>query len=169
MKTKLNRNTASHHHNHPNQQQKRPSLTKLFTFDEKSSLEISNYLAPKYEDAIADATPSYEVSVILPQKSSVEKYQKPTFTMQTADLQPASRNSHRYQQVLSTETAATAESFIVNLPPEFGGDDKLPSNHQHSKQHQQPEIAAAELTSYESRVALKVKASSVGNLCDIHR
>lgn len=178
MKTKITRPT--------NCQSKRPSLTRLFHFEhEKSNLEITNYLAPKYEDAAATSAPSYEVSVILPQKTASEKAAKPAYTsMQpiTDYPPPTSHHHHNYHQVYSS---SEADSFIVSLPPETTSTRSVVIMQSRNKSHsmKSPPLAANESLTpelNESRkgdapstaaavAALKVKANSVGNLCDIHR
>lgn len=168
MKTKITR---------PSYQSKRPSLTKLFNFEQSEKSVVCNYekssCTPKNDDNNATTSaPSYEVSVILPQKNASEK---------TSHHHHHQNHLSNYCQVYSS---SETDSFIVNLPPEH---HQSPSIHDRSKeQHSLTKSVAVSITQQQSvelltpelnelrkgelvPTLLKVKANSVGNLCDIHR
>lgn len=165
MKSKLNHKTTS--------SQKRPSLTKLFNFDsEKSALEITNYQAP--EDT-ATSSPSYEVSIILPQKPVHISHEKSVPIKPNYGMEPITD--------LPSHLLNNGESFIINLPTSVASsrqvvmDEKSNSmdvthkpiySQYHNNEILTPEISKDRKLQIISS-NMKIKANSLSNLCEIHR
>uniref|UniRef100_A0A336LP91 CSON007680 protein n=1 Tax=Culicoides sonorensis TaxID=179676 RepID=A0A336LP91_CULSO len=173
MKSKLNSKSTSSSAN----TQKRPSLTKLFNFDtEKSSLDITNYQAP--ED-VATSSPSYEVSVILPQKPLNIQHEKTISMKPHYGMEPITD--------LPSHMLNNGESFIINMPAVAANirqnmEEKnntisslVVASHQkpiysqyHCNEILTPEISKDRKLQIISS-NMKIKANSLGNLCEIHR
>lgn len=156
MKTKLNHKTTT------SSSQKRPSLTKLFNFDhEKSALEITNYQAP--EDT-ATSSPSYEVSIILPQKPVHMSHEKSIPLKPSYGMEPITD--------LPSHLLSNGESFIINLPSSVTTttvDGQKPTySHYHNNEILTPEISKDRKLQIISS-NMKIKANSLSNLCEIHR
>lgn len=158
MKSKLNRSN--------NNSQKRPSLSKLFNFEtDKSNLEITNYQAPT---EAATSAPSYEVSVILPQKSTNISHEKITRNKPTYGMEPITD--------IPSHIITENDSFIINLPinnisTEYS--DRRKGEHSKRILNKRYDILTPEINKDRKKMlvinSMKIKANSVGNLCEIHR
>lgn len=156
--------------------QKRPSLTKLFNFDnEKSALEITNYQAP--EDT-ATSSPSYEVSIILPQKPVHISHEKSVPIKPSYGMEPITD--------LPSHLLNNGESFIINLPSVatsrqleeksnvlssigvISTTQKPIYSQYHNNEILTPEISKDRKLQIISS-NMKIKANSLSNLCEIHR
>lgn len=166
MKSKLNNHKSSQ-----TSSQKRPSLTKLFNFDhEKSSLEITNYQPP--EDT-ATSSPSYEVSIILPQKPIHHISHEKSVPIKPI-MEPITD--------LPSHLLNNGESFIINLPSvttttttqDIRIDEKRNNaSSQKPIYYQNTEILTPEISKDRKLQIIssnmKIKANSLSNLCEIHR
>lgn len=167
MKSKLNHKTTTTN----SSSQKRPSLTKLFNFDnEKSAHDITNYQAP--EDT-ATSSPSYEVSIILPQKPVHISREKSVPSKPMYGMEPITD--------LPSHLLSNGESFIINLPSvvtttgrhgegesEVTSVQKPTYSHYHNNEILTPEISKDRKLQIISS-NMKIKANSLSNLCEIHR
>ncbi|XP_063708866.1 protein commissureless 2 homolog [Culicoides brevitarsis] len=165
MKSKLNHKSSVN-------SQKRPSLTKLFNFnDNLEKSDITNYQAP--EDT-ATSAPSYEVSVILPQKSAHHEKcipAKPTYTMEPiTDLPPSHILSNGESFIInfpsSTNTTTTTTTEEKSLLTEVVSQKPIYSHY--NNDILTPEISKDRKLQIISS-NMKIKANSLSNLCEIHR